>query len=206
METAQRRFQFSVYAWRVNCGGNLFRSMLLISDKILLKLSVLKKKIICYIAIILSILVFQLRGRDNLNYVFRRWHVSGPCQSMGSEFYQTEKLHDLILILHFYTLAFKNVGALCYITVCPFVSPSNSVFATTRKLFRGFWWNIAQRKITLCKCACYKRSPVQILLKELWPLDLTFSLKNTFVFATHPKPFVQCTMMHLTKGMLFQTV
>jgi hypothetical protein len=39
------------------------------------------------------------------------------------------------------------------------------------------------------RCAYSKESPVQLFLKEQQPLDLTFSPKNTFVFATVPKSF-----------------
>jgi hypothetical protein len=35
---------------------------------------------------------------------------------------------------------------------------------------------LIQRKIILCRCAYYKGSPVQLLLKKLWPLDLTLKL------------------------------
>jgi hypothetical protein len=45
-----------------------------------------------------------------------------------------------------------------------------------------------QRKITLCGCVYYKGNPVQLLLKELWPLVFAFSLRN-IVFATSPESF-----------------
>jgi hypothetical protein len=38
---------------------------------------------------------------------------------------------------------------------------------------------LAQRKITLWKCSYSKGSHVQLFFKELQPLDLVFSLKNT---------------------------
>jgi hypothetical protein len=61
------------------------------------------------------------------------------------------------------------------------------------------------------KCAYCKGNPVQFILKELGPLDLTY-LKKYFVFATPPKPlndfveiwykkdYINCvdTCMHIT--------
>jgi hypothetical protein len=38
---------------------------------------------------------------------------------------------------------------------------------------------LVQRKISLCEYTYCKRNPVQSFLKELRPLDLAFSLKNT---------------------------
>ena len=68
-------------------------------------------------------------------------------------------------------------------SVCPSVSlsvcPLDFVFVTPPKPFEGFWWNLVQRKITLCRCAYYKGTPVLLLPKELQPLDLAFSVKST---------------------------
>jgi hypothetical protein len=63
----------------------------------------------------------------------------------------------------------------CHQSVCPL----HFVFATPLKPFEGFWWNLVHRKITLCRCAYCKGSPVQLFFKELQPLDLAFSMKNT---------------------------
>ena len=84
----------------------------------------------------------------------------------------------------FYTPAFKNVGVLCYTAVVRpsvhlSVCPLDFVFATPPKPFEGFWWNLVQRKTTLCRCAYYKGTPVPSLSKELQPLDLAFSVKST---------------------------
>jgi hypothetical protein len=41
---------------------------------------------------------------------------------------------------------------------------------------------LEQRKIILCRCAYCKRNRIQSFYKELRPLDLAFSLKNTLSF------------------------
>ena len=85
-----------------------------------------------------------------------------------------------MLCYHFYTPAFKNVGVLCYTAVVRLsVCPLDFVLVTPPKPFEGFWWNLVQRKITLCRCAYYKGTPVLLLPKELQPLDLAFSVKST---------------------------
>ena len=114
--------------------------------------------------------------------------------------------------------AFKNVGVLCYtavvrLSVCPSVCPFNFVFATPPKPFEGFWWNLVQRKITLCRCAYCKGTLVLLLSKELWPLHLAFSLNSTLslqlllnplgdFYETSYKERSHCVDVHIIRGPL----
>jgi hypothetical protein len=66
-----------------------------------------------------------------------------------------------------------------------------SIETPLNKPLGGIWWNLAQRKITLWRCGYCKGSPVQLFFKELHIL---------------PKPYVQCTGVHITKRILFPTV
>jgi hypothetical protein len=60
---------------------------------------------------------------------------------------------------------------------------SEKYFVFTLIPFRWFWWDLEQRKITLCRGAYYMGSPVQLLLN--------FFFEKYFVFAILPKPNVQ---------------
>ena len=54
---------------------------------------------------------------------------------------------------------------------------SSQLFITPLGDFDKTWY--VQRMSTTCRCVYSKGNPVQLFLKELWPLDLTFSWKNT---------------------------
>ena len=94
-------------------------------------------------------------------------------------------------------------------SVCPY----DFVFATPPKPFEGFWWNLVHRKITLCRCAYCKGTLVLLLSKELWPLDLAFSLKSTLslqlllnplgdFYETWYKKRSHCVDVHIIRGPL----
>jgi hypothetical protein len=76
---------------------------------------------------------------------------------------------DLIFFIHPHLRMLYR----CRLSVCCF----HFVFATPPELVWAFLWSLAQRKITLWRCPYCKGSPVQLFVKELWPLDLLFSLK-----------------------------
>jgi hypothetical protein len=100
----------------------------------------------------------------------------------------------------FNTPTLKNVDVLCYSAVL------------LLKLFDGFWWNLVQRKITFCRCAYHKGSLSNYFLRSSDPLDFAFSLKNTLYLQLLLNPFggfrwnlverSQCTVVHITKGMM----